>query len=414
MKVAEHWKQLLQGSGPDTVEKPQDTPESLIYNACRSFISQCNRTQEGDDLSILQTAENLAEQILKHYGSLRQAAIAFRAHSSPGERLPEPVFNTILYATVREHETLTVMLDELHELCEGKGWREMSSMDSVLLEPRFRLTPRPSLWDDAGVMKYNPAAFNNVHGHSLRQEALAMYQEGASGVSRLLSYYPQMDEQSRRIFDTLLVNQVYYSYLPDDDPVRNLLADKLDPVEDAKARIAGLFNDTLELRNEPGGPFLRRLEACFDFVDTLSPQQATGALEQVTDALVQMLDMSGSDLGNPVEPVACIIKVLHKAAGHGYDVLEALHPTFKYMGDQGELVETMFRSTTFGKKTTNSAKVVMEAVLLAVDEQKLLSLTIDDSVLSHIALARGSDVLRNALLKSSTGRDIIFGQDLGL
>lgn len=127
-----------------------------------------------------------------------------------------------------------------------------------------------------------------------------------------------------------------------------------------------------------------------------------------------MLDMGGSDLGNPIEPVTCIIKVLHKAAGHGYDVLEALHPTFKYMEDQGELVERMFRSTTFGKQTTNSAKVVMEAVLLAVDEQKLLSLTIDESVLSHIAQARGSDVLRNALLKSSTGRDVIFGQDLGL
>lgn len=319
-----------------------------------------------------------------------------------------------MYATVREHETLTVILDEIHDLCQGRGWREMSSLDRLMLDPRFRLVPKPTLRDEAGELKYSPAAFNNVHGATLRKEVLAMFSEGALGVERLLSYYPQMDGQSQRIIDTLLVNQVYFSYLPDDDPIRALLADKLDPTEDAKARIARLFGVDLVISNEPGGPFLTRLEACFDYVDTLTPEQARNALEQVTDVLVEMLNQGGSDLGDPVEPVACMVKLLERTGRHGYDVLEALHPTFKYMASQGEMVETMFRSITFGQVTTNSAKVLIEAVLLAVDDKKLLSLTIDEVVLSHLAQARGSQALREALLHSNTGRVIVFGQDLGL
>lgn len=363
---------------------------------------------------MLEVAERLAEQILSHYGSLRQAANALQPHCSPGERLPQPVFDTFLYASVREHETLTVILDEIHALCEGKGWRELSSMDIVLKEPWFRAIARPRLWDEAGVMKYSPAAFNNIHGASLRRDLSAMFAEGASGVQRLLDYYPQVDEQGQNIFNTFLVNQVYYSFMAEDHPVRLILADKLDPVEDARARIARLFDGFLCLRNEPGGPFMREMESCFGYLDTLIPEQALSALDQLNDVLAEFVNAGGHDLGETFEPAKCLSIIIERSARYGYMALKGVLPSFKFMRNEAELVETMFKSIEFGQITVNSGKVAMEAVLLATDDHYLVSLGVDESVLAGLAVAKKSDVIRQSLLKSATGRDLVFGQDLGL
>lgn len=414
MTVADNWKALQLNPQDPSVEAPALTPEAQICATCRAFLKHCNPERVEDAPYMLEVAERLAEQILGHYGSLRRAANALQPHCSPGERLPQPVFDTFLYASVREHETLTVILDEIHALCEGKGWRELSSMDMVLQEPWFRAIARPRLWDEAGVMKYSPAAFHNIHGASLRRDLSAMFAEGASGVQRLLDYYPQVDEQGRGIFDTFLVNQVYYSFMADDHPVRLVLADKLDPVEDARARIAQLFDGFLCIRNEPGGPFMRQMDSCLGYVDTLSPEQALSALDQLSDVLSEFVDAGGHDLRDAFEPAQCLANIIERAAHYGYSALKGLLPSFKFMRDEAELIETMFKSIEFGQTTANSGKVAMEAVLLATDDHYLVSLGVDERVLAGLAIAKKSDVIRQALLKSATGRDLLFGQDLGL
>jgi len=409
-------KEMFQANPPAPAPAQVDapTPESHIIGTCREFIHRASRDECGTH-HILATAENLAEMILAHYGTLNEASRALRAYCSPDELLPMPVMEAFVFACVREHPLLSIILNEMHELYCHSGYSQAaSSMTGILQDPRFIRTPRPQLWDSAGVMMYSPAAFRNVHHGAMNRQLNAFFAEGESGIERLLGHYPKMGADSQRLIDNYLVNRVYFSDLPAGDPVRRLLRDKLDDVEDAKARISCLFNGVLEVVNDPASPFMARLNDCFNFIDTLTPDQATNALEQLTDVLSAWLDNGGCDLGNPYDPVVCMVTVLNRASRHGYDVLRALRPAFVYMHDEGAIVETMFKSIEFGQNTTNSAKVLMEAILFAVDEQKLLSLSIDERVLSRIAQARGSDVLRKALLMSSTGRDIIFGQDLGL
>ncbi|WP_122530808.1 hypothetical protein [Pseudomonas viridiflava] len=384
-----------------------------IFLACERYSAMAGSTWAVEDH--LAVAESLSEQILAHYGSLRKASEGLKDFCSEGKKLPDPVLHTFLYACAREHPMLSIIMDELFELYEHEDDPEVLKM--IRMTPSSKLLKgvmRPYAWDVYGVLKHNPASLNRVHPKSIHSQLSEYFAKGAWMIERLFETYPDMSEGSRRFIDNELGLMVCSAGLREDNPLRVLLQDKIDPVVDAKHRIRRTFE--FDINNAPDSEFTKSLEFCFELLDRLQPAQVKEAFEELTYIIGLWVGEDAWFLSETHQPLEAIRELVSKAQGHGFDVIGAIQSHMEGRADdRDELLQLLVENFDDENKTGYVTDgLIMEAALLTIDDKTLVKLKIPEVKLARIADLTGSQALRSALKASPAGREILFGQDLGL
>ena len=383
-----------------------------IFLACERYSAMARSTWAVDDLVV---AESLAEQILAHYGSLRRSSEELKRFCTGERKLPDPVLHTLLYACAREHSTLSIVMDELFELYEHEDDPEVLKVIRMTTGSKLlKGVVRPHAWDAYGALKYSPASLNLVHPKSIHSQLSDYFANGAWRVERLLESYPDMNEASRKLIDDKLGLMVCSAGLREDNPMRVLLHDKIDPVVDAKQRIKRIFE--CDVNSEPDSEFMQSLDFCFGLLDRLQPAQVKEAFEELTYIIGLWVGEDCWFLSDTHQPLEAMRKLVSKAQVLGFDVISAIQSHMEGRADDRDellqlLVENFDDENKAGYVTDG---LIMEAALLTIDDKTLLKLEIPEVKLARIAELTGSKTLRSALKASPTGREIIFGQDLGL
>lgn len=369
---------------------------------------------------LLSTAEHLAENILAHYGSLKQASASMLASSNgaqTNEKLPANVLGVFLWATVREHPTLGIMLDELQDLyCDGSTTGELGAMQKHREDVRFTSVPRPGLFRPDGMLAYNPAAFARIHQKSFKFQVSAIAWAGAPAIERLLSQYPDLDILSQKMLDTELASTICSSLVPDGDPVRLVMEGRIDEIKDAKARISAMF--ACHLSNASGSDFTQRRDHAFALLERMPREHATFALQQL-DVVIQQWLEGRQELEETHQPVQCLVDVLDRALALGYNGTSRIVRHFDFVVESFEEVDLGFITRILDDLQSmaweeNTCRVWLQAALVRIEDDALLTMGLEEHQLAWFAQAKGSSRLREHLQKSNTGRDIVFGQDLGL
>lgn len=400
---------------------PNPTPEQLL-SVCKQFIDFFvgDRDKRPDVYELLQAAEDLAEQILGHYQSLQNVADVLAYRCTPPQKLPYQVLYVFLYACVREHPSLGVMLDEVDAVCgDGLDHRAYASVRGMLQEVMLMLVPRPKLWGEDGELKYQPKAFSHMHGASFIRQVSDFFFDQANGVQKLLDDYPRMNEASRALMDQELSKRVYRSIMTEDDPVRVLLRDKLDDVKDGRARFDTLFSELDNPDDNVG--FEKRLEHVFALVDELPRGQASQVLDEINVCIRDWMTDHGEGItqfNQPSVAVPRLVAVLERAQPYGFNALEEVARNVEYMSLQS-LNKPMVEALLDEGFCTNpwdldAAAAWKEAALRATDEAYYLSLGLDAKHLTQLLKVKDTPGIRQALLTSDLGREYILCQDLGL
>ncbi|AXH59583.1 hypothetical protein [Pseudomonas amygdali] len=359
----------------------------------------------------LAKAQDLTEQILGHYGSLRQASEALTDFCVQNQLLPEPLLRTVLYACVREHPLLGVFMGEVYEMYANlsSGQEFLTVKCFMSTDRRFKEFPDPLMIGQDGVLRYEPSAYRLVHGPAFEKGLTDIFRKGADALEQLLSLYPDMTEASRNMLDFQMAQKIYASQTPDDSPIRRVLREKLDDVKDAQARIDLLFES--EMINKPDSSFLQRMEFVFNFLETLDAQKAQEALLRLTYYIEFMVERNPLLDGQPVE---CMTKVLNRAKSLGYEPLSVLANAMKSERTDKDFVHHILKNFTPSPDEESCASMWMVAAVLSLDDQKLLEMDLPDRHLAWISGRTGSSNIRNHLLKKGAGRDMVMAQDLGL
>jgi len=387
--------------------------DAQIFLACERYSAMAGSTWAVEDH--LEVAESLSEQILAHYGSLRRASQVLIGFCTEGKKLPDPVLHTFLYACAREHPMLSIIMDELFELYEHEDDPEVLKV--IRMTPGSKLLKgvmRPYAWDAYGVLKHNPSSLSRVHPKSIHSQLSEYFAKGAWRVERLLESYPDMNEASRKLCDYELGHRVCIACLQEDHPMRVLLRDKINPVEDAKHRIKAVFG--CDLNNEPDSEFHKSLDFCFALIERLDPAQVSEAFEELTQTVGFWVGEDAEFLSEAHQPLECALKLFGKAQDHGFDLIGAigLHLQNKIKNRDDLLHHMVGQFTEVARSGYLTYNLIMEVAVLTLDDQTLLDQRIPERKLARIADFRGSKKLRSALKSSPTGREILFGQDLGL
>ena len=383
----------------------------LILETCHEFANVFVQQRSHSIDVTLMVAERMIEQILSHFGTLTKASEALQPFCSNGAKLPSQVLTTLSYAAVRDHSTLGVLLDEIHELYFRVHTSEIHALRAAFNDYRVRKMPILYLWDNEGVMRYQPASYKLMRPLSFREQVNVIFNHGTSGVLRLQSYYPQMNQNSRILLDLEMAHRVYREMKPDDDPVRIMLKSTLDPVAEAKVRIRMMMDS--EISSEPNDAFMKRLSLAFDLVDTLPQGKADKALVGLSDAITDFIGRD-DELINDVEPVDCMIAVLSRASSHGFDPLPVLAKALGFEGDSSQFIPRLFESIDLEPPFDTTKSIVLEAVLISTQEDLIIAQNPSALQLGWLSRKTGSAKYREALKKTSLGREIVFGQDLGL
>ncbi|MBD8089127.1 hypothetical protein IFT48_03965 [Pseudomonas fluorescens] len=398
---------------------PTSEHQRHIVTVCQTFMLESDRMlYKVEDL--LLTAEHLAESILAHYGSLKQASASMLASSNGAQindKLPTNVLGVFLWASVREHPTLGIMLDELHDLyCDGSTTGELGAMQKHREDVRFTSVPRPGLFRSDGMLSYNPAAFARIHRKSFEFQVSAIAWAGAPAIERLLSQYPDLDAHSQKMLDMELASTICRSLVPDGDPVRLVMLGRIDDIQDAKERIKAMF--ACYLSNAPGSEFVKRRDHAFALLERMPREHAACALIQLGLVIKQWLE-GREELEQTYQPVQCLVDVLNRASALGYDGTSTIVSHFDYFVESFDKLEAGFITRILEDLENlaweeNTCRVWLQAALVRIEDDTLLTMGLEEHQIAWFAHAKGSSRLREHLQKSSTGRDIVFGQDLGL
>ncbi|WP_410950853.1 hypothetical protein [Pseudomonas sp. S1(2024)] len=400
---------------------PNPTPEQLLATG-KEFVDFLigDRGKKPDVYELLQAAEDLAEQILGHYHSLQNVADVLAYRCTPPQKLPYQVLYVFLYACVREHPSLGVMLDEVDTLYgDGLDHKAYATVRSLLREVTLMMVPRPKLWGENGELKYQPKAFSHMHGASFTRQVSDLFFDRANGVQKILDDYPRMNEASRALMDEELSKRVYRSMMSADDPVRVLLRDKLDDVKDGRARFATLFSELDNLDDQVG--FEMRLEHAFALVAELPTTQASQVLDEINVCIRDWMTDHGEGImrfNHPTVVVPRLVAVLERAQSYGFNALEEVARNVGYMSLQ-TLNKAMVECLLDEGFCTNpweldAADAWKEAALRVTDEAYYLSLGLRPKHLTQLLKIKDTPGIRQALLTSDVGREHILCQDLGL
>ncbi|MBD8089122.1 hypothetical protein IFT48_03940 [Pseudomonas fluorescens] len=400
-------------------QSPNPTPEQLI-KVCDDLMSHIKSAENRPKIEdVLTATESLAEQILGHYQNLPAVAQEVSAFARQGQKMPYQLMNVFFYACVREHPSLNTMLNEVHAVYGDEQDRTaFASLKGMLQDSALMLMPRPTLWDAEGVLKYNPKAFSHMHSRTYLRQVSALFAEGEAGVQKILDAYPMLDDASRAMLDEDLIRRVYRSVVADDDPVRWLLRERLNTVEDGLVRFEKLFD--LVDRDDDVGGFEDRFEHAFSLVESLPKDQANEVLMGISKCIREwMTDDSGlvRNLDEPELVIPRLVRVLERARPFGIDGLaEVAKHTLSSAKESPALLVGFILDGGFdtGSNDLDTPTAWVEAAVVACEEDFLLSLGLDERHLAKLTRYKGTPGLRQALLKSDTGRAIVFGQDLGL
>jgi len=399
------------------------TPEQLI-RACDDLLLQMqNRDSKPPIEEFLSSSEALAEQILGHYGSLPAVASELAGFAMEGCKMPLQVMQVFIYACVRDHASLDTMINEVHAVYgDQKDRTAYAALTGMLQDSSLMLVPRPKLWGPDGKLNHSPIAFYHMHFISYIRELSSYFADGERGVSKILADYPEMDEQSRAMMDENLCKRVYHSMLPDDDPVRRLLQDKLCNVDDCMMRIKRLI-DVVDREDDPDGPdtgFEGRFEHVFSLLDSLSTAEVGLVLKRLSSAIkTWMTDEGGfaENLQDKQAVVPRLVRLLERVKPYGFNGLDEVNQHILSETKQSPklvvpyILDGGLRSEWEGLDILSAWA---EAAVIASDDDFLLSLDLDEKHLAILAGHKGSAAFREALQKTDAGRDIVLGQDLGL
>lgn len=388
-----------------------DVANKRILDACEHFIGKEAPAHTRPIREHLATAQDLTEQILGHYGSLKQASEALVGFCTQKRLLPEPLLRTVLFACVQEHPMLGVFMGEVQEMFSpvSSGQEFMIVKCFMASDRRFSQLQDPLMIGPDGVLRYEPVAYRFVHGMAFEKGLTDIFRRGSYALEQLLSQYPEMSEISRNLLDYHMTQKVYVSLTPDDSPIRRVLREKLDDVKDAQSRIDLIFES--EMLNEPDSDFTQRTEFAFNFIGNLEAQKAQEALLRLTYNIEFMLEQNPLFEGQPIE---CMTKVLIRAKSHGYDPLRAVVKGMSIPAEEKDLVRHILDNFTPEPEEESGANMWRVAAVLSLDDQKLLEMDLPEHHLSWISGRTGSASIRNHLLKTAVGRDMVMAQDLGL
>ncbi|MBD8615449.1 hypothetical protein [Pseudomonas sp. CFBP 13719] len=384
--------------------------------ACEQFVEDDATDCARHIKEHLRVAQSMSEEILAHYGSLEAASRALRGVCSQNQKLPENVLRTFLYACVQEHPLLEVFLNELHEMYAdtAPGAEYLLIAGFLQSDRRFVVMPKPQMINSVGVLVHDPKAFRFVHGQVFDAEITAVFRKGSGALERLLSLYPDMSESSREMMDTTLCWRIYLSDLDDNSPIRATLRDKLDDVQDGLARIEVLFESEMSL--DPQEQFLQRLDFTFDFIDGLPAEAAQRVLTKL-DEIITCHIQDEPTFDNEDQLVECMTKVLIRAKRQGYNPLAVVSKTVNLAISEEDFVHGVLTNLPNLEQESSFLSMYMrwaQAAILSLDDDKLLSFDLDVRQLAWVAGRTGSQKIREHLKKTDTGRDVVFGQDLGL
>lgn len=399
------------------------SPEQLTQ-VCGDLLSQLKLTDGKPVIEdFLASAEVLAEQIIGHYDSLPAVAKELSGLTQHGMKLPVAVMQVFLFACVREHESLGCMIAQVNDLYGDKTDQlGCSAMAGMLQDASLMLVPRPSLWAKDGKLNHDPIAFCAMHSITYIREVSDYFAQGEAGVSKLLADYVHMSEASREMLDRDLRKRVYRSMLPDDDPVRWLLRDKLSDIEDGLVRFEKLFQ-CVDLDDDPEGfevGFEEQFEHAFTLVESMPVEDARQVLLAISGCIADwMADQSGyvRNLAVPELVVPRLVRVLERARPLGFEGMPEVysHTLSSTKNSPKQFVayvlEGGMRSEWEGLDTVSAWA---EAAVIACEEKNLLSLGLEEKHLGILANRKGTPGLREALMKTKTGAEILLYQDLGL
>lgn len=396
-----------------------DPSLAQLVRVCDQFMGQVRCY----DPRVVYQATSLAEQVLATFNSLPELSdlLISEGWCLKGEKLPYQVLTVFAYAGVSEHESLKTILDELEALygdgTDPKAVRDLGNLLSEISDCVKR--KHPSLWAQDGALNYSPRAYSLIHEEALDREIWRLFYDGTLSVQRALASYPIMNEASRKMIDSKLCDCVYRSMKSADDPVREMLRDKLDDVADAKVRFEQLFDDMGDKDNVIG--FEARFNHAFKSLQGLSPEDTARVLGVIEDTVcewtVDALN-SSSQFDEPGGVVADIAKVLDRAGKHGFDWLESVARNFApkaHLDSRASRISALlgqdFEDLSRG---LIKGEALRRAAIKVLPDEDILAAGMGAEQLARAYQLRPSAAIRTALQSSNAGRDIVFAQDLGL
>ncbi|AXH59586.1 hypothetical protein [Pseudomonas amygdali] len=402
-------------------ESTNPTPEQLLA-LCERFNAEIidKSPHTGWD-STLKVVQHLAEQILGHYQSLRAVSDELAGLRELDQKLPPDVLAVFIYACAQEHDSLGVMIDEVESLYADGNDQEVGALaKSMWQNTMLSMMPRVQLWDKDGRVKYSPCGFSKIYPEAFRRQTNDWYAKGEVGVKKILDDFSLINDRSRKVLADALCERVYGSVLPPDHPVRALLSDELDMAIESHIRFDKLFV-AIENRDEHIG-FEARLDHTFSLMHKLPAEQAIGV---VNESINRCIKAWMTDLGNgfkgfndPNLAVSNIIKVLEQARPFGFSALEEVSRHVDYMTHQTlnkPMVEALLDEVCIGNvRYFDSSVAWKKAALTTADEDLYLNLDLDEKYLVMLLKIKGTPGLREALKKTSLGREVVLGHDLGL
>ncbi|AXH59584.1 hypothetical protein [Pseudomonas amygdali] len=406
--------------------KSKDEIWSRNFNAIIYFAGENEPSEpkaesapiQPEDLLI--SAEQLAEQIIGHYGGLSAVSRELADFDNSGLRLPTEALDVFLYACAREHESLGTMLNEMDILYgDGVDSRSYRMVQDFLRDTTLVDIPRPTLWSHDGRLKYSPIAFYHIYHKEMVTEVGYLCSTGSDGVQKILSTYQEIDERSRDHLDLMMRNWAHQSGMALNDNRRKLLAHVLHVVKEGRVVIRMLFEKIGDSSDER--LFMARLKHATEIIRSLPPEKADGVLEGVTQCIKMWTEEPDEDLDIFSEPeivIPRLVMILNQIREFGYCALEAvaMHACLGVsdLTDKKRVERIIDRGFSEGSDHLSTHAAWREAVLLAADEGFLLTLGLGERHLAALYKLKGTPMLRDALLETGRGRDLILGHDLGL
>lgn len=278
------------------------------------------------------------------------------------------------------------------------------------------MVPRPTLWDSTdGRLKYEPAAFQPMHHRSFTTEVSGRFKMGVLGVAGILQDYAHMSEESRHLMDAELAKRVYRSLMTDDDPVRVLLHDKLDPVQDAKERLRLVFDAPMNGDEDDNSQ--ARFEHAFDLIDRLNPEQMAPVLKVAEVELGFMLrdDDGPTFIESYAVAIPILSKTLEKLQNKGLDLITPVSRFFQQALGEELIVSMISVASDVDNISLTSDQAIVISTLIAMPEETLLDLDLaDDTLISLMKNRSSSPGIRDRLMNTRKGREALLGADLGI
>ncbi|RMT06381.1 hypothetical protein [Pseudomonas amygdali] len=419
------------------------SPEHLLSICHEFFLMICDRKAYFDSLDspdnnlnpeivriwkdhpydLLGTAETLAEQILGHFSNLQAASEALSTLCKKQEKLPYYAEFVFQWACLRDHSSLSTLLSQTHDLYQdGKDLVAIRRRASVIEHGMLSAVPRPTLCDENGSLKYNPIAFAAIHHKSLEAEIRQIFDAGITKVERLVSDFHQLDTASQKLLGLEIGKNIYGSLLPDDSPVRIALKPYLDDAQDAKTRVINALDSCLDATPENDASSPNRISHAFAMLDRLNEDQKTLVFSSLRHKFSQWLDNRPggySAFEHPDAGIPLLGTLLKGLNGFGFDALAEIAKHMPHDPDKnalGSYIEVMVDGWIKPSHINLScANALVEAALIAADEKELIGFGLKKPTLLKLAdLRSNAPLIRAELVKSSEGRELVFGADLGL